>query len=398
MSFFNDKLRTAYESAYSDFMKPKDYIEAKIYHGGKKYDLKKRWYVYYSILDPETGNMKRQPQITFNVNKRFKTKEERMHHLTLIKNIVNDALKNGWSIPSLSEMTKQYTAASCLDYALSIKKLEVKETTYKDYESRVKQFKRFLKKRGIDILPIENITKKDVTDFLSKYEGAKNYNNGKIALKSVFDVLSSESYIERNFIEDIRNKKVTTKAIKIYSKSDVEKIVKLLKKEDKTLLMYIYFESYMFWRPIEIIRIKPENINLKERLISVEVKTKALKTKIIPEIIFNDLKEFIKGKAGYIFEPENSNWENVGEINRRDYYTKAFFKFRKKHGISPDFKLYSFRHTFITKIYLELRKTMSKSDSVKHLSLITGHESKAIYNYIQVNDIELPEDYSEYLK
>lgn len=39
-----------------------------------------------------------------------------------------------------------------------------------------------------------------------------------------------------------------------------------------------------------------------------------------------------------------------------------------------------------------------KEDTIKKLSLITGHESKAIFNYIQVNDIELPEDYSELLK
>src|SRR5690606_745244 len=135
---------------------------------------------------------------TFNVNKRFKTKEERMHHLTLIKNIVNEALEQGWTTPTF-DIPKQYTAESCLDYALSVKKSEVKQTTYKDYESRVNQFKKFLKRKGLDISPIESITKKDVADFLSKYEGAKSYNNGKIALKSVFDVLSSESYIERNF-------------------------------------------------------------------------------------------------------------------------------------------------------------------------------------------------------
>lgn len=398
MSFFNDELRTAYESAYSEFMKPKNYIAAKIYHGGKNFDLKKRWYVYYSFVDPSTGQMKRQPPITFKVNQRFKTKAERLHHLKLIQKIINDYLKKGWTPHKLSTLSKNYTAESCLDYALSVKKSEIKETTFKDYESRVNQFKKFLKEKGINSFPIQDISKKDVAEFLNKYEGSKNYNNGKIALKSIFDVLSSESYIERNFIEDIRNKKVTTKAVKIYSKSEVEKIVRLLEKENKTLLMYIYFESFMFWRPIEIVRIRPENINLSERLISVEVKTKAQKTKIIPEIIFNDLKEFLKDKKGYIFEPENSDWEKVNEVNRRDYYTKAFAKFRTKHKISPDFKLYSFRHTFITKIYLELRKSLNKEDTIKQLSLITGHESKAIYSYIQVNDIELPEDYSKYLK
>jgi len=83
---------------------------------------------------------------------------------------------------------------------------------------------------------------------------------------------------------------------------------------------------------------------------------------------------------------------------KRNYYTKRFLKFKKANGIDGDLKLYSFRHTFITKVYMELRKEFSKEDTIKKLSLITGHDSNAIYNYIQTNDIELPDDYSAMLK
>lgn len=400
MGFSIDEIRTAYESAYSknDYMAPNKYIKAKIYHGGKDFNLSKRWYVYYSYIDDSTGKMKRQSPITLKVNRKFKTKEERLLHLTLIKNVVNDFLSNGGTPDKVNSHSKNYTAESCLNYALSVKKSEIKETTFKDYESRVNQFKDFLQANGVLYNSIKSVTKRHVSEFLNKYTGAKNRNNGKIALNSVFKVLSDESYIEYNFISEIRNKKVLNKPIKTYSKDEVSNIIKLLNETDKPMLMFIYFVSYMFWRPLEIVRIKDTDIDFENNVIRIETKTKALKTKIIPSIILKELISFTKGRKGFIFEPKNSDWNSTSESNRRDYYTKKFAKFRKANNIDNEFKLYSFRHTFVTKIYLELRKTLSKEDTVKQLSLITGHDSKAIYSYIQVNDVELPDDYSYLVK
>ena len=82
MAFLIKEIESAYKSAYSKdlLMSPKKHIKAKIYHGGKNYDLAKRWYVYYSFVD-DSGNMKRQTPITLAVNRRFKTKSERLWHL-----------------------------------------------------------------------------------------------------------------------------------------------------------------------------------------------------------------------------------------------------------------------------------------------------------------------------
>ncbi len=400
MSFLINEIYTAYKSAYSknQFMSPKNYVKAKIYHGGKDYDLSKRWYVYYSFIDIKTGKMKRQPPITFSVNRRFKTKNDRLWHLSLIKKIVNDFLAKGWTPDKVNAFSENYTAESCLDYALSIKKTEIKETTYKDYESRVNQFKEFLQTKGVLHYSIKDITKRHVSEFLNKYSGAKNRNNGKIALNSVFKVLSDESYIDYNFINEIRNKKVLKKPVKLYPFEEIQKIEKLLQVQNYNLMMYIRMESYMFWRPLEIVRVKDTDIDFDRNVISVETKTNFKKTKIIPSIFLNEFKTFVKNKKGYIFQPQNTDWNFTKESNRRDYYTSNFRKFREKNNIEFSFKMYHFKHFYITKIYLELRKTLSKDDTIKELSLITGHTSKAIYNYILVNDIELPDDYSQYLK
>ncbi len=82
MSFLIDEIYTAYKSAYSknQFMSPKNYVKAKIYHGGKDYDLSKRWYVYYSFIDAKTGKLERQDNIKGGANY-FRTKKERLEIL-----------------------------------------------------------------------------------------------------------------------------------------------------------------------------------------------------------------------------------------------------------------------------------------------------------------------------
>ena len=51
MGCFFDILQTAYNTAYR-YGVEKKFTEPKIYHGGKDFDLSKRWYVYYSYAHP----------------------------------------------------------------------------------------------------------------------------------------------------------------------------------------------------------------------------------------------------------------------------------------------------------------------------------------------------------
>ena len=188
-----------------------------------------------------------------------------------------------------------------------------------------------------------------------------------------------------------------------HSKPDIEKLQKLSEIFEVSIdeLFNGEFENEVrtsFELPIKKEGTPYFDVDFHKNVIRIETKTKVLKTKIIPRIIIDDLKTFVSDRSGFIFEPQNTDWNSTKETNRRDYYTKKFSDFRKKNNIDKDFKLYHFRHTFITWIYLELRKTLSKENSIKELSLITGHDSKAIHSYIQVNDIELPKDYSGLLK
>ena len=155
-------------------------------------------------------------------------------------------------------------------------------------------------------------------------------------------------------------------------------------------------------RPIEVNRIKVGDINLQEQTISFKAKNKNLKTKIIPDILLKDIPDLSNiDPEAFLFTPEKfgGNWE-TSENNKRDYFSKRFKKVVKDHfNLDKNYGLYSFRHTYITKLYREIRKTTSPNEAKSHLMLITGHSSmSALEKYLRDIDAELPEDYSVLIK
>ena len=68
-------------------------------------------------------------------------------------------------------------------------------------------------------------------------------------------------------------------------------------------------------------------------------------------------------------------------------------------NLGKDYGLYSFRHTFITKLYRQLRTTYTQGETYDRLMLITGHTTlSALQQYLRDIDAELPEDYSHLLE
>jgi hypothetical protein len=59
-------------------------------------DLSKRWYVYFSFKNPETGKMKRLSNIYGESNK-YKTKEDRLSALTIYRKRLLHLLKQGYN-------------------------------------------------------------------------------------------------------------------------------------------------------------------------------------------------------------------------------------------------------------------------------------------------------------
>ncbi|MEQ8624492.1 MAG: hypothetical protein RJQ00_06540 [Vicingaceae bacterium] len=141
-------LLTEYKSEYQ-----LKYRKAKIYHGGQDYDLSKRWYVYYSFRHPSTGKMKQQAPVYLNANRDYKTKEDRLRFLRQVKDQLNELLDSGFSPYEDNFVQSKLNGVDALAYALDLKKKTLKGgaegRTFKDYESRIKSFEKYLGRTGL---------------------------------------------------------------------------------------------------------------------------------------------------------------------------------------------------------------------------------------------------------
>lgn len=419
-----------YESAY-DLTKPKNFSEPKIYTA--KGDLKKRWYVYFSFRDPENGKLKRLTPIYGKANS-YKTTEERLEVLTVYRKTLLKLLKEGFNpfedntklleqrkskkeplthkgdnvelkpkkvkidIPSMS-------IKEAFDFGLKLKEKLLSKTTKRAYDNRIKNFIKWISETHPEVTTIDKVDRKLVTQFLNhvlENTSARNRNNFRVDLSSIIQVLEDNDIVPTNFMKRIPVLKTVPQRNKTYTKEKQEEIYKYLEEKDKLLLLYIKFISYNFLRPIEVCRLKIGDIDIKNKVIKFKAKNSPLKTKIIPDLLLNDLPDLSKmNKSLCLFTPDQIGgvWDTVVD-NKRDYFSKRFKKVVKDHfGLGKDYGLYSFRHTYITKLYRALVKDSSPFEAKSKLMLITGHSSMtALQKYLRDIDAELPEDYSEHIK
>lgn len=407
-------------------------------------DLSKRWYVYFSYRDPQTGKMKRMKNIYGGANK-YKTKAERYSVLNLFKKRLHRFLKQGYNpFADNSELFKKHTqktehkeeqdlkemsqtkiitkekpkilkvktqdqkptslkVSEAFEYSIKLKTNIIKEKSLEDYKSRIFALHNWLKKHHKDVTHIEHITKKHVNDFLNEVQlrsSGRNRNNYKTVFSAIFQVLEDNEIIEKNFIKTIKSLKTKPQRHKTYTDKEQEQIFKHLEKNDPILLLYIKFIAYNFLRPLEVCRLRIKDINLDERTLKFEAKNKVLKTKIIPDILFEELPDLTKyNPDDLLFTPNRigGKWDAT-EINRRTNFGKRFTAVKKELGFSNNYSLYSFRHTYITRLYRAMSKNSTPFEAKSKLLLITGHSTMLSLNkYLRDIDAELPEDYSDML-
>ncbi|MEM1001854.1 MAG: site-specific integrase [Bacteroidota bacterium] len=398
----------------------KKYTEPKLYHGGKSFDTSKRWYIYYSyqhpVLKDRHGNplMVRQPNITMKFNRKYKTKKERLIHFELVREALHEALKHGYSpYNSNFKAENKYSVEAALDFAYGLKKKSLSSTSERDYRSRLGQFKRYLEKKAYLQRNILELDRKLVNTYLNgilKASSARNRNNTRVVLSALFGELEANDIIPKNFVAGIKVIKSNPKRNRTYSLEVVDGMFRYMEKHDPNLLLFIKFVSYNFLRPIEACRLRLGDINIKQKLIHVRAKNKLVKTKIIPDIVINEIQGLdFSSSDHFLFTPSGIGpWES-SEESRRDYFTKRFKNLKTKYNtflkeegkslqLGSDYTLYSYRHTFVTKLYRQFRKEYSQTETRDRLMLIKGHSTlKALNTYLRDIDAELPEDYSGYL-
>lgn len=403
MSKIRHLLTKEYANAY-DLTYKKLYSSPSIYDA--KGDLSKRWYVYYSFRNPETEKLERQTPIYSGVNQ-FKTVKERKEAIKILAKAIETILENGYNPydDSISvDESKKYNIPDAVTFALGLKKNSLKENSYRDFRVRIKSFEKWLLTNGYENRYITSVNKKAVIGFLNDVLTAtspKNRNNTRANLSMFFQTLEDNDIITDNFIKKINVLKSTPERNKTFSTEQEKNILEYLLKNDTLLLLFIQFVSLNHLRPIEVVRLRIKDINIKDRLIYVRAKNKPVKTKIIPEILLNQLPELDKYDGeSFLFTPKGIGFDwTTNETDKRGYFGDRFKKVKDSLKLSKDYGLYSFRHTFITKLYKELVKNSTPNEAKSKLMLITGHTTmSALEKYLRDIDAVLPDDYSEHIK
>ncbi|MBZ9628172.1 site-specific integrase [Psychroflexus sp. CAK1W] len=432
-----------------------DYSEPKIFTGGvdisnwskltaaqKKEALSKSWFVYYSFRHPETGKLKKQPFIKAGANN-FKTKRERYAFLRTMREALSKLLELGFNpykdnsdleaklfsdqehtteTPPKPEPKLQpapqpepspvpvepeediMSIDEAFKFGLSMKEHMMNKNSYVQYKSRIGLFEKWLREEKIFDNPITSITKKTVNQYLNtivKKTSARNRNNSRTDIASLFQLLEENEIVKSNFVQSIPKLKTVPKRNKTYTPDQEKKINTHLEKHDPTLHLFIKFISFNFLRPIEVCRLKIRDVDLKDKKLYVKAKNQPVKIKIIPDILIKDIPDLSKLPGNTLLFGRFGIGEawNATETNRRTEFSKRFKDVKDHFGLGEEFGLYSFRHTFITKLYRKLREQNSPNETKSKLMLITGHSTMAaLEKYLRDIDAELPEDYSHLFK
>ena len=434
-----------------------NFSSPKIYTGGvlisewsklsklqKEEALSKDWFVYYSYRNPKTQKLQRQPYIKAGVNK-LKTKRERIAFLRTMQKALLQLLQAGFNPyqdnsaleaelfsdaneKTISEVTvveakieqektqktqinsetitkvEETSIVKAFKLGLSLKEKLMNKSSFTKYKSRINRFAKWLKTKGYEKQSIHFLDKKLIIEYLNEVlqsSSARNRNNTRTDISSLFQILEDNEIIKENYVKKINVLKSIPKRNKTYTPQLQKDIYNYLEENDRHLLLFIQFISYNFLRPIEVCRLRVEDIDIKDKKLYVKAKNSPVKIKIIPDILINQLPDLTTkdGKSFLFTQNEIGGKWDIEEENKRDHFTKRFKKVKEFFKLGKDYGLYSFRHTFITKLYRELRKTYSPFETKSKLMLITGHTTiTALEKYLRDIDAELPEDYSLLIK
>lgn len=388
-----------------DLKEKKKYSEPKIYDADG--DVSKRWYVYFSFRKTADGPLERFPNNIYA--SQHLDKKDRLQWLKTIQRNLSILLKDGFNpynpenkFEFDNEENSNQSINEAFEFALNIKKSTLAETSYKGLEGRILRFEKWLNENGFKNRLITSVNKKVVTSYLNEIltnTSAKNRNNTRADISSIFTILSENEIIHENFIHKIPVLKSNPEKNKSYSSTEETKIFDYLDQNNKLLSLYVKFISYNFLRPVEVNRITIGDIDLNDKILKIKTKT-GFKLKRIPNVLIDEMPDIsIHNKDAYLFGRKDFGqyWE-ANETSRRNDYSDYFLEVKKKFGLGKDYGLYSFRHTFISKLYNTFIKEMTPEEAESNIMSITGHTSKtALRKYLREINAYIPDDYSKYL-
>lgn len=348
-------------------------------------DTKKRWFVYYYVLD---GATRKRIKISGGINYQ-KNPMLRQNMLAELQQQVQRKLSLG--ITNVTEIThpEKFADKSVLDYinrVVAEKNLMQKKYSRKTTINHMRAFGRWLVLREVSELPPQDIKPSLLLDYrnylLTSGKSNRTVNNHFVDISAFFNHLTKriDDYNHKNPCLVITKLPTRSETHVAFTQPQAQAIGNYLNECNPFLYLFCKFITYSFMRPSEISQLKINQIDLQSWTITrtaATEKTGKRKVQLIQEIF----RPTILALNLHEYDPNLYLFGTQKKPGRKhmsyEYFRKHFKKVKDHFELSNKHTMYGLKHTFIC----QLRRNGATDDE---LMPITGHETKeALHKYLR---------------
>ena len=360
-------------------------------------DLTKKWFVFYSVLNPKTGKLERFK--IFDGFGKLNTITERYQHAEQIIREYTEKLKCGWSpfkddkkviyMDNLqyekvariygkqraSNLDIRYYASKYLDY---ITPSIDYEGTLPTYQSKIRIFVMWCDTHGMkdnDATCISNNTMVSFFNWLinDQKRSGKTVSTYRQVLQSFFEWMVKEKVFIANPVHDLpKCNRINDQSPSPIHFNDIAEFKNAMS-ENPQLWLAVQFQYYCAIRPGKELRyLKIKQIDFARGLVTVnrmEAKKRITRTVVIPDNFLFELRNNYKlheyHKELYVISKDGKPGPNpIGKNTLRRHFNAI----RTSLGMPLEYKLYSWKHTGA------VQSSLSGIPD-KHIQMQLGHTS-----------------------
>lgn len=335
-------------------------------------DLKKKWFVYFSVRKPSTGCMVRFRK--YNELHKCKTKPERYKCAYDQMKYWTERLQSGWRPFQVGSNIKYKDQLQYINYVaiygqsiaeertinyyaskFLVQNQGLDEATIITYRSKLRIFSQWLDLYGYSQVDIAEISQEIIFDFFNFIVNVKKRSRNTVKkyrqlMVRVFDLAIQDEVIHASPIQNLPacTREIDKSAHPIHP-YDIVTFLEAIDARDEQLGLFVRFEYNCFMRPKELRHMKIKWIDFVSGTIVTPrdiLKSRHDRVTVIPRTFLqklrthNCLPDF--DKEYYVF----GNGRMPGTVmTSKNTFRNRFVAFRKALNMPIEYKLYSFKHS-----------------------------------------------------
>lgn len=214
---------------------------------------------------------------------------------------------------------------------------------------------------------VEKINSEHIVSFIKRMK--EELSNGTVRtyytyIRLFFNFLVKEDIILKSPCRNVKSPPEEEKEIILFKESVLQEIFEGAKRIDLQFYNVLVMLSLTGLRPIDLLNLKSDNIDLEEEVIKVKI-SKTRNFKMIP--LYKDLKNFINNNLSYIFDKDEKihifKGYNVNMLGQK------FRRLKRRLGMKNDYSLTlkTFRKTMASTL-------LNNGVRLEFVSYILGHK------------------------